>query len=198
MHRTSGTFPHPSVPSVLCVIHEPFCRSSRNISLLCGHPGELPQLPQVWQSSGGFLPLPVGLCLGAVLSAQAFSCDFLAAHLHPPPHLSLQAHCCAPFIFYSLLQCVFSDGTGIIPKCFALLSAGAQPGTSAEVAVHLQELSLKGLRMKQAKPGNTECCGAETSVPRLEGTESVMLNSASAIGFMHLFFAYQDQLAGGA
>lgn len=114
------------------------------------------------------------------------------------PPLSLQAHCCAPFIFYSLLQCVFSDGTGIIPKCFALLSAGAQPGTSAEVAVHLQELSLKGLRMKQAKPGNTECCGAETSVPRLEGTESVMLNSASAIGFMHLFFAYQDQLAGGA
>lgn len=83
-----------------------------------------------------------GLCLGAVLSTLGSSCDFLAPHLHPlfSPALLLWS-----YFFNSLLWCVFSDGTGIIPKCFVLPSAGAQLGAFAELAVHLQELSPKGL-----------------------------------------------------
>lgn len=40
--------------------------------------------------------------------------------------------------------------------------------------------------VKQAKLGNMECCGVKTSVPRLEGTESVVPNSAGGIVLMHL------------
>lgn len=46
--------------------------------------------------------------------------------------------------------------------------------------------------VKQAKLGNMECCGVKMSVPRLEGTEYVVPNSAGGIGLMHLFCPWRS------
>lgn len=72
---------------------------------------------------------------------------------------------------------MFSDGTGVIPvlcptECWGSAWAICRTGSLSPRT----EPEGSFIKMKKAKLGSTECCGIRTSVPRLKGTESVVLS----------------------
>lgn len=83
--------------------------------------------------------------LDSVLSCFISTRFFLWFPCSSPTSLSLSSPTAVLlFLFIACLMCVLWWHRNN-PKCFVLLSAGAQPGTFAGLAVHLQDLSLKAL-----------------------------------------------------
>lgn len=102
MHRASSAFPHPSATSVVCGTSGPFCRSSRNISLLCA--ATLASYCSSVRCGKALAFFPSSPCW-----TLSWGCAVSNAFLAPLLQLPLSSPT-AVLLFYSLLWCMFSSG----------------------------------------------------------------------------------------